>query len=301
MRKPLFAALMSLLLLPSAGVAADPGPTCEASKLGTAAKYASCRLSADSKAAKAGTPADYSRCSLDRFTLAEYKASLGVCPTEGDQATVKNHLDDCTTKAALWLSGGGGLPDPCGGGGGVGVPQTWQTTSYGTGSDGDLKRGVARSFTDNGDGTITDNVTGLMWEKKSDNGDIHDKDNTYTWGMDTSPYTMNGTMVTTFLASLNSGAGFAGYTDWRVPNLNELETLKNLEAYGPATFDAFNTGCTAGASVTSGSCTRSDFYWSSTTRQDRPDLAWVVDFYDGYVHYYYKTYSYAVRAVRAGS
>jgi hypothetical protein len=36
---------------------------------------------------------------------------------------------------------------------------------------------------DNGDGTITDDQTGLMWEKKDDNntGGIHDKDNEYTW------------------------------------------------------------------------------------------------------------------------
>ena len=104
------------------------------------------------------------------------------------------------------LSAGGGLPRPA------------QTTTYGTGSDGDLQKGAARSFTDNGDGTITDNMTGLMWEKKSDDGTIHDKDNTYTWGLTSSPYTMNGTMVTTFLAALNGGGGFAGHTDWRIPN-----------------------------------------------------------------------------------
>jgi hypothetical protein len=67
------------------------------------------------------------------------------------------------------------------------VLKTGQTTAYGTGSDGDLQKGTARSYTDNGDGTITDNVTGLMWEKKSDDGGIHDKDNMYTWGMTSSP------------------------------------------------------------------------------------------------------------------
>ena len=36
--------------------------------------------------------------------------------------------------------------------------------------------GAPLSFTDNGDGTITDNNTGLMWEKKSDDGGLHDKD-----------------------------------------------------------------------------------------------------------------------------
>jgi hypothetical protein len=80
--------------------------------------------------------------------------------------------------------------------------KTGQTSAYGTGSDGNLQKGASRAYTDNGDGTITDNTTGLMWEKKSDDGTIHDKDNTYTWGMTSSPYTMNGTMVPTFLAAL---------------------------------------------------------------------------------------------------
>ena len=40
----------------------------------------------------------------------------------------------------------------------------------GTGQDGDIQAGATLSYTDNGDGTITDNNTGLMWEKKSDDG-----------------------------------------------------------------------------------------------------------------------------------
>ena len=54
-------------------------------------------------------------------------------------------------------------------------------TCAGTGQDGELQKGAARSYTDNGDGTITDNTTGLMWEKLTDDGSIHDWDNVYTW------------------------------------------------------------------------------------------------------------------------
>jgi hypothetical protein len=46
------------------------------------------------------------------------------------------------------------------------IPATGQTTSYGAGDDGAVRAGAAQSFTDNHDGTITDNNTGLMWEKK---------------------------------------------------------------------------------------------------------------------------------------
>jgi hypothetical protein len=46
--------------------------------------------------------------------------------------------------------------------------KTGQTNSYSTtGSDGDLQKGVARGYTDNGDGTVTDKATGLVWQKCS--------------------------------------------------------------------------------------------------------------------------------------
>ena len=84
--------------------------------------------------------------------------------------------------------------------------------------------------------------------------------------MTSSPYTMNGTMVTTFLATLNAGAGFAGHTDWRIPNLNELESIVNYQKpYPPAVDAAFNTGCAASCTGATCSCTASDDYWSSTT------------------------------------
>jgi len=50
--------------------------------------------------------------------------------------------------------------------GAVDLPKTGQTTVYSTGDDGDIQAGVSwpsPRFMDNGDGTITDNLTGLMW------------------------------------------------------------------------------------------------------------------------------------------
>jgi hypothetical protein len=40
---------------------------------------------------------------------------------------------------------------------------------------------VTLSYSDNGNGTITDNNTCLTWEKKNDDGSVNDKDNAYTW------------------------------------------------------------------------------------------------------------------------
>lgn len=116
MLKPIStAALAGILLSSTTAMALDPAATCEASKLGRSAQYASCRLKADSKAAKAGTMADYSKCSLAKFADAETKATDagGSCPTTSDQTTVEDYLDDCTSTASLWLAGGGGLPDTC--------------------------------------------------------------------------------------------------------------------------------------------------------------------------------------------
>ena len=182
------------------------------------------------------------------------------------------------------------------------INETGQTTGYGVGSDGNLQRGLTRIFNDQGNGTVKDARTGLFWEKKSDDGSIHDKDNVYSWGQSVSPYAMNGTMVTTFLAALNGGTGqpcFAGYCDWRIPNRRELDSIVNLETFFPATFSAFNTGCTAGCTVTACSCTASSYYWSSSTYVV-PDFAWYVNFYVGAVSADPKPFGYYVRAVRGG-
>lgn len=160
----------------------------------------------------------------------------------------------------------------------------------GTAQDGELQKGVVRSFTDNGDGTVTDNVTGLMWEKHSDDGTIHDKDNLYTWS----------SAFASKVAALNS-ASFANHDDWRVPNIFELESLRNMGAANPATYSAFNSSCSNGCAITTCSCTRSYNDWSSSTDHAYPSYAWYVSFSDGFTGADLKTREFGVRAVRAGS
>jgi hypothetical protein len=94
--------------------------------------------------------------------------SASTCP--GQLAGCRDDLADCRAQP-----------------GGHAFPATGQTTAYGTGSDGDVQAGATLSYTDNGDGTITDNNTGLMWEKKDNSGGIHDEGDNYTWGMTSSP------------------------------------------------------------------------------------------------------------------
>lgn len=127
---------------------------------------------------------------------------------------VHSFLGACGEAVATALAGGGLVADPRSCDADLGtcttsleicntssrLPKSGQTTSYGPGSDGAVQAGRALSYTDNGDGTITDNVTGLMWEKKDDSGGIHDKDNDYTWSgasYGAGTYLPDGTMFST--------------------------------------------------------------------------------------------------------
>src|SRR4029434_2147304 len=90
----------------------------------------------------------------------------------------------------------------------------------GTGQDGDLQAGGPLSYTDNGDGTITDNNTGLMWEKQSQDGSIHDVNNTYSW---------EGAF-TEHVAGLNT-MHFAGHRYGRLPNVRERPSIVNYRDF----------------------------------------------------------------------
>ncbi len=162
----------------------------------------------------------------------------------------------------------------------------------GTGQDAELQKGVPQALTDNGDGTVTDAATGLTWEKMSDDGTIHDKDNTYTW--------LNAFAVK--IAALNAEGGFAGHTDWRLPNIRELHSIVNFGDADPAVANLFHRQCTPNCTVLACSCTSSTTYgWSSTTYTDWEQSAWCVDFYDGYISANGKGGNLVVRAVRGGS
>ena len=95
-------------------------------------------------------------------------------------------------------------------------------------------------FVDNGDGTICDTRTGLMWEKKNaadgvqDLSNPHDVDNRYTWSSveDGDSTDRDGTLYTDFIAKLNGAVAhfveseqLGSYRDWRAPTLAELQTL----------------------------------------------------------------------------
>ena len=144
-------------------------------------------------------------------------------------------------------------------------------------------------YADNGDGTFADRLTSLVWEKKTDDSSVHDKDNTYTWSTG-SPWREDGTVFTTFLKTLNDG-GFGGSNGWRLPSIYELHTL-----VAPGYPNCSVTPCTTVPGETG-----SSLYWSSSTNPSNPTYAWDVGFDYGYVNYFYKPNDDFVRAVRSGS
>jgi hypothetical protein len=194
---------------------------------------------------------------------------------------------------------------------------------------GDGVDGPALSYRDNHNGTTTDLNTRLMWEQKLSsahtactaadqaNRNVHCVNNVYTWDE----------TVTVFLDTLNNKCdgggssrctrdrdcrgigsgkcGFAGYRDWRIANIKELQSIVDYGAHTPPAAPNF-PGATAVFSVDH----VLPYYWSSTSQIDFPSMAWFVDFDYGTVSVWDKhgqnpppfdnTYGFCVRAVRGG-
>jgi len=147
-------------------------------------------------------------------------------------------------------------------------------------------------FVDNGNGTITDTHTGLMWEKLSDDLSVHDKDSTYTWA---DAQSMK-------VAALNATA-FGGNTDWRMPTANELHSLLDYTRYNPTVREEFDNACVTFCTVVTCSCTGGNWHWTADEGSGAvggisADHGWSVDFRDGDVDHAAKSDSRRVRAVR---
>ena len=158
----------------------------------------------------------------------------------------------------------------------IDIPKTGQLFSYATGDDGDLEIGFEPKplprFTDNGDWTVTDNLTRLIWMKHADCFGMK------TW--ENAILDCNGLADGSCLLTDSSTAG-----DWRLPNRFELESLLDMASYSPAT--SLSVQC--------------DYYWSSTSFSFAPSFAWRVDMCYGMVDSFnFKSELNYVRCVRGG-
>ena len=134
-------------------------------------------------------------------------------------------------------------------------------------------------FTVHGDGTVTHHRTGLMWMQCSlgqtwGGGNCTGDATTFSWQA--------------ALAAQPSPADFAGYSDWRLPNKNELVSIVERQCSSPWINLAVFPG------------TPSVVYWSSSPRADIPTHAWAVGFSNGLVGDRARSDSRRVRLVRAG-
>jgi hypothetical protein len=208
---------------------------------------------------------------------------LAGCYPDNSNARCEGNFDyDCDvdgSDASTFKSdfGRSKLSNPCPSAGPALVPKTGQTTAYATGDDGDLEKGVTwpnPRFTDNGDGTVTDNLTGLIWLKNANCF------GTRTWNNALSD--SNGLEDGECGLTDGSSAG-----NWRLPNYKELSSLVDSERYNPA--------LPSGHPFTN---VQSEHYWSSTTRAEDIDGGWYVHMSDGHAYGSIKTFSSYVWPVR---
>jgi len=123
---------------------------------------------------------------------------------------------------------------------------------------------VANAFTDNGNQTITDNLTQLVWQKNP-------RIDSMTWE-DALQY------ADTFQ--------LAGYTDWRLPNIKELQSINDEKRGSPSINKTFFPTAITGK------------YFSSTTLPNQTTKAWYLDTQYGITTYQYKTVKLNVVLVR---
>ncbi|HFG1779552.1 TPA: DUF1566 domain-containing protein [Vibrio cholerae] len=133
-------------------------------------------------------------------------------------------------------------------------------------------------FSDNGDGTVTHHTTGLIWQRCSlgqgwDGTDCTGSATTFTWEQ-------------ALAAAAQHSLG--GFSDWRLPNKNELASIVEYRCYQPAVNSQQFPN------------TPSAWYWSSSPYAHNSNDAWSVYFDNGYVDNYDKNGYYRVRLVRAG-
>jgi len=116
----------------------------------------------------------------------------------------------------------------------------------------------------NGDGTVTDSATQLMWKQEQEPAQM-------SW---------NDAMALKI--------DFAGYSDWRLPTINELNSIVEYSRTNPAIETAYFPNTT------------NDWFWSSSPYAYSSYYAWIVHFGYGYDGNGSKKSRYAVRLVRGG-
>ncbi|MCP3954023.1 MAG: DUF1566 domain-containing protein [Desulfobacterales bacterium] len=232
------------------------------------------------------------------------KSGVSIFGVAGDSNVVNTSTGDAVAGDLLsgkkaWVAGSevtgtaSSVPAP--------VEKTGQSLCYdnfgfiiactGTGQDGETHIQIGTAwpdprFIDNDDGTVTDNLTDLIWLKKANCITFYTSDtNTYNYRSWANALTSANSLATGMCGLTDSSS--AG--DWRLPNRKELQSLIDLGNHEPTlpTGHAF-TGV------------QYSYYWSSSSNEGARQDAWVVDLSFGEVLSLFKPISYYVWPVRAG-
>lgn len=139
-------------------------------------------------------------------------------------------------------------------------------------------------YVDHGDGTVSDVRTGLMWQRCPE-------------GLSGAGCALGSAQTFSWVAALGraESSTFAGYTDWRLPNIKELSSLVEECRLQPAINDSVfpNTHYSL-----------SSYYWSSSPSANSADIlgdyAWRVHFDDGTISQFLRRNTYRIRLVRGG-
>lgn len=148
---------------------------------------------------------------------------------------------------------------------------------------------------------VRDNHTGLIWEVKTNDGGLRDRNHTYSWynsdgttnggfdGTANGGSCVDGTNCDTekFVAEVNN-AGLCGANDWRLPTMQELLSIVHNGLVNPAMDQAYFPNAP------------SAWFWSSSPFASTTFNAWRVDFNYGSVNNQNKSNNNRVRLVRAG-
>ena len=207
----------------------------------------------------------------------------------------------------MFLAGPAPVPIECPTPVAKGLPATGQTKCYDNsigvwfgmpcdqatckGQDAQYSAGCPRDgrFVDNGDGTVTDNCTGLMWQK--DTADTNGSGSIEADTLTGDP--LHWCEALAYCEDLS----FAGHHDWRLPNVQELQSIVDYGRFDPAIDPVFGS--------------LADIYWSSSSIVGKPVYAWLVIFGGGSVDGFGAKdgtpdgappggYKFLVRAVRGG-
>ncbi|MCC2604506.1 Lcl C-terminal domain-containing protein [Planctobacterium marinum] len=154
---------------------------------------------------------------------------------------------------------------------------------------------------------VRDNVTGLIWELKTNDAGLHDVDNTYSWVSSTTSEENQNDSASCTIANCNTAAfveavnaeGLCGFYDWRIPTHNELMSIMHFGESGGTFVDRdyfpFNSPDTSVPT----------WYWTNVQNVDGASgdtlqNSWAIDFSSGNDNFLLKSSENYLRLVRAG-